>query len=96
MVGCLLPCFSCCITTSKGPGFYKQNPDLLTLEQYRYKYAEALKSKQFFHGSKPGVVDVSLCGVIVLFEEAGNTCVAAEVVSEKAICAMKQERPQLV
>ena len=39
----MLPCLSCCITGSMGPGIYKKNPHLLTLEQYREKYAAALQ-----------------------------------------------------
>ena len=48
---------------------------LCSLDQYRQKYIEALGSKSYFHGSAPGIVDVSLCGVLAPFMRAGNDCV---------------------
>lgn len=67
-----LSCIICCFA----PGMISsKNPDLKSLAAYRSLYVKALNGNQFFHGSKPGIVDVSLCGVLSPFVRAGNSCV---------------------
>jgi hypothetical protein len=57
-----------------GPGIIsKRNPTMQSLDFYSKAYVEKLGSKQYFHGDKPGIVDVSICGVITPFLKAGNT-----------------------
>eukprot|EP00277_Geminigera_cryophila_P005618 CAMPEP_0179413312 /NCGR_PEP_ID=MMETSP0799-20121207/5024_1 /TAXON_ID=46947 /ORGANISM="Geminigera cryophila, Strain CCMP2564" /LENGTH=254 /DNA_ID=CAMNT_0021185761 /DNA_START=76 /DNA_END=840 /DNA_ORIENTATION=+ len=94
IIGAILPCVSCCLTTCAGPGFYKKNPHLLSLQEYQDKYAAALQNKQFFHGSAPGIVDVSFCGMIAPFEHAGNKCVS-ELIGAKGPLAEWYARMKL-
>ncbi len=69
---CLLTSFSCCICCFAPGNFRKRFPDLKGLEHYSQQFTKALGSKQYFHGDKPGIVDVSICGVMSPFVHAGN------------------------
>jgi len=96
---CLVSCFSCCIPTCAGRSMAKKNSHLLTLKEYKDKYAEALKGKQYFHGDKAGVVDVSLCGILAPFDTAGIKYVTELVGSDGPVAEwyqrMKAQLPKL-
>eukprot|EP00291_Cryptomonas_curvata_P017194 CAMPEP_0172156298 /NCGR_PEP_ID=MMETSP1050-20130122/3118_1 /TAXON_ID=233186 /ORGANISM="Cryptomonas curvata, Strain CCAP979/52" /LENGTH=153 /DNA_ID=CAMNT_0012825321 /DNA_START=223 /DNA_END=684 /DNA_ORIENTATION=+ len=77
--GCPLGCVvaSCaCIICCVGPGrLRKANPELKGLEHYTKAYTNCLGAKQYFHGDKPGIIDVSICGVLAPFVHSGHNSV---------------------
>jgi len=73
--GFLLASMACCICCCGRSMFRNRHPDLRDLEYYRQVYAKALGTDDFFHGLKPGVVDLSICGVLAPFVFAGNFAV---------------------
>ncbi len=80
---CLLTSLSCCLCCI-GPGnIRKKHPELKGLDHYSEQYTKALGSKQYFHGDKPGIVDVSLCGVLAPFAQAGNTATMAKFLGSR-------------
>jgi len=71
-IGCVLTSLSCILCCIGPRTFRKKHPEMKSLEAYRDEYAKALGNKQYFHGPKPGIVDVSLVGVLAPFVRAGN------------------------
>ena len=72
---CLLTSLSCCICCIGPANIRKRNPDTKSIEHYSQAYTAALGSKQYFHGDKPGIVDVSICGVLSPFVNAKSGAV---------------------
>ena len=63
-------CIICCVA----PGvFRKRNPEMQSLDYYSKTYTTGLGAKQYFHGDKPGIVDVSICGVLAPFIKGGRS-----------------------
>jgi hypothetical protein len=71
-IGCLLTSLSCCLCCIGPSMIRKRNPEVKGLAHYSEQFKKALGSNQYFHGDKPGIVDVSLCGVLAPFAQAGN------------------------
>ena len=69
---CLLTSLSCCLCCLAPGMIRKKNPELKGLDHYAEQYKKALGTNQYFHGDKPGIVDVSICGVLAPFAHAGN------------------------
>ncbi|GAB5353883.1 hypothetical protein AAMO2058_000072400 [Amorphochlora amoebiformis] len=70
-VGCLLcslSCFLCCF----GKKIVIGKKDIKSVSAYGAILAEKLNGKPFFHGSEPGIVDVSIYGGLMSFIKAGN------------------------
>ncbi len=69
--------FSCCISTCGAGSFKKKFPDVKPVHHYTSMYTAALGNKSYFHGDSIGVVDLSLCGVLAVFDHAGLEVVSA-------------------
>ena len=62
-------CLICCMA----PGYIRdKHPALQNLEFYKSSYTVALGDKKYFHGENPGIVDISICGVLAPFIHADN------------------------
>eukprot|EP00466_Bigelowiella_natans_P010054 jgi/Bigna1/90335/estExt_fgenesh1_pg.C_670092 len=80
---CLLSFFSCCICCCIPQGFYKRNPGLKSVAEYREEFATMLGDKPFFHGSKAGIVDVGLYGGMLPFHVTDTNAMAVMLSNDK-------------
>ena len=73
-MGCCLGCCSPLISCFAAKKMRKQHPDVRPISEYREKLKEALAGKEYLSGDKPGIVDISLFGMLRGFVDAKNDC----------------------
>ena len=73
----LLSTFSCCICCCAPISMRSKFPNVKSVIEYNALYSDILGEKEYFHGSSPGIVDISLCGILAPFLHA-NVHVADE------------------
>jgi hypothetical protein len=78
-LGCAMGCVvvSCaCVICCVGPEIMRTaNPQLKSFEDYAKTYTNVLGAKQYFPVDKPGIIDVSICGILAPFVHAGHKSV---------------------
>eukprot|EP00465_Bigelowiella_longifila_P010985 CAMPEP_0185253690 /NCGR_PEP_ID=MMETSP1359-20130426/2335_1 /TAXON_ID=552665 /ORGANISM="Bigelowiella longifila, Strain CCMP242" /LENGTH=246 /DNA_ID=CAMNT_0027836107 /DNA_START=25 /DNA_END=765 /DNA_ORIENTATION=- len=80
---CLLSFFSCCICCCIPQGFYKRNPGLKSVAEYREEFATMLGDEPYFHGSEAGIVDVGLYGGMLPFHVTDTNAMAVMLSNDK-------------
>lgn len=73
-LGSMIFLLSCCLPFCAPNAIRKKNPEVKTVKEYGVQIAEKLKGMDYFHGEKPGIVDVSIYGVIEPFFKVDAEC----------------------
>jgi len=87
----LSPCIPAC---GVGETIRAKTDNLLSVEECVLKIVASLKGKTFLHGDKPGIVDVSLYGMLEPFIR--SKCSAGQAVLDAGLSAWHARMAQLV